>query len=678
MDTAANPLLTPTLRIPFDAVKAEHVSPAIESGIAKAKDRLAELVKSGKTRTFANTLEALDVISEELDFAMGVVSHLESTATYPALREAYNQVLPKVSEFRSSLILDENLWAALQEYAATDEAKKLQGPRERYLKRTITAFRNHGAALPKDKKARLMEIDSELSSITTKFSQNVLDSLNQFEYLIKDEAALDGLPDSARALGQSLAKAKGLDGWRFTLQMPSFIAIMTYLKDRKVREKFFRAYSTVASKGDLSNVDHLYRILELRDEKAKLLGFKDFGDFAVSDRMAQNGAAAYNFVKSLTDDIHPYFEREAETLKAYVRKLEGDSFVLNAWDTTFYAEKLRKAEYDLDEEMLRPYFPLPSVIKGVFDVCSRLFDITVEEVDGMPTWDPSVKVYKVGNSDGSLVGYFYADLFPRENKRGGAWFDSFLTHADGEPNSLPHVGLIAGNFSPPSDGKPALLTHDEVNTLFHEFGHLLHHLFGRVELRGQSMSSVAWDFVEFPSQIMENWCFEREAIDLFARHYETGERIPDALFTKIRKAQNFRRGSFYMRQLSFGTLDCRLHREYNREKDGDILAYSRKHLQQFSIVELPETYAWLCSFNHIFSSPVGYAAGYYSYLWAEVLEADAFSMFVKTGIMNSATGKELRTKILAKGDSEDPMELFKSFVGREPDTKALLVRADLT
>lgn len=677
MTTTSNPLLTPLLQIPFDAVKAEHIASAVEQGIALATQRLEALVKKGQVRTFSNTLVALDNLSEELDFAMGVVSHLESTATYPQLREAYNKVLPAVSEFRSSVILNEDLWDALQEYAATTEAKELKGPRERYLSRTLTAFRNHGAALPKDKKKRLMEIDTELSTITTKFSQNVLDSLNDFEYIITDEAVLAGLPESARALGESLAKAKGLDGWRFTLQMPSFIAIMTYLEDRSIREKFFRAYVTVASKGDLSNVDLLYRILALRGEKAQLLGFKDFADFAVSDRMAKDGASAHSFVDSLTNDLRPFFEKEGTVLKDFVKKLEGEDFELKAWDTTFYAEKLRKAEYDFDEEMLRPYFPLPSVMKGVFEVCGTLFGIVVEEIDGLPVWDPAVKVYRVNNTDGSLVGYFYADLFPRENKRGGAWFDSFLTHAEGDPKSFPHVGLIAGNFTPPAPGKPALLTHDEVNTLFHEFGHLLHHLFGKVELRGQSMSSVAWDFVEFPSQILENWCFEREAIDVFARHFETGERIPEGLFTKVRRAQNFRRGTFYMRQLSFGSLDCKLHREYDRTRDGDILEYAKKHLQQFSIVQLPEKYAWLCSFNHIFSSPVGYAAGYYSYLWAEVLEADAFSVFASKGVMNSAAGHDLREKILSKGDSKDPMDLFKEFVGREPDSKALLVRADL-
>ena len=667
-----NPLVQIQFRIPFDKIHASDVVPAVDQLLIESQQRLEETIRSERP------LQALDVMTEGLDYAMSVVRHLEAVATTPEMRDAHNAVQPKVSAFYSSLPLNENLWKAIQRYAASDEARTLNSTMRRFLTKTVDSFKRHGAELDIPGKTRLQEIDVALAEATTKFSQNVLDSTNAFELVINEEDRLKGLPPAAAAAARASAEAKGIDGWRFTLQAPSYMPVMTYLDDRGVREQLYRAYSCRATAHGpggavFDNTALITKILELRHEKAKLLGFRDFADLVLEDRMAHTGARAKAFLDDLYTKIDHRFREENRELEEFANQK------LQPWDIGYWAEKQRAALYDFDEEALRPYFPLKSVVDGMFQIFGKLLGIRVLQEHRVPVWDPEVLCYAIedqatgANHSGANLGSFYADWYPRENKRGGAWMDAFLT---GNPaKSQPHLGLICGNLTPPVEGKPALLTHREVETIFHEFGHLLHHLLSRVEVRSLSGTSVAWDFVELPSQIMENWCWEREALNLFARHWETGEPVPDDLFQKMKRAKTFRAANNQMRQVSFGSLDLALHREWDPSED--VIAYSRAALQRFSPVPLPPEHAMIAGFTHLFASPVGYGAGYYSYKWAEVLDADAFTRFRKEGVFSERVGHEYREKILAKGDSEDPAELYRSFMGRDPDPNALLQRAGL-
>ncbi len=452
--------------------------------------------------------------------------------------------------------------------------------------------------------------------------------------------------------------------------------LITYLDDAGIREQFYRAHNVRATSGDLDNRGILARILELRKEKAQLLGFADFADLVIDDRMAHKGERAQQFLEDLRAKTEAHFEAEKRALQEFWRSLEGPGAAeIQPWDVAYYAEKQRAALYDFDEEVLRPFFPLERVVEGMFTLFGRLFGIAVEPEAGVPAWDPQVHCFAIRDeADGTLLGSFYADFYPRENKRGGAWMDAFLT---GLPGIKPHLGLICGNLTPPLDGKPALLMHREVETIFHEFGHLLHHCLSRVEVRSLAGTNVPWDFVELPSQIMENWCWERESLDLFARHYQTGEPIPEDLFKKMKRARTFRGASAQMRQLSFGLLDLALHRTYSAAVDGDVMDYARKIMQPLSPARLPADYAMLAGFTHLFASPVGYGAGYYSYKWAEVLDADAFTRFRQGGVFSREVGMQFREKILATGNSQDPAELYRSFMGRDPDLTALLERVGL-
>jgi oligopeptidase A len=440
----------------------------------------------------------------------------------------------------------------------------------------------------------------------------------------------------------------------------------------------YRAYAIRASQGEYDNRSLLSRILELRRAKAELLGFRNFADLVLHDRMAHTGERAEEFLKDLKRKTEAQFARENRDLLEFRRSLEGpDAPELQPWDVGYYAEKQRAALYDFDEEELRPYFPLERVVEGLFETVRRLYGIRVTWEPGVPVWDPQARYYAVYDRDSSFIGGFYADWYPRENKRGGAWMDALITGYPAPDGFKPHLGLICGNLTPPLADRPALLTHYEVTTIFHEFGHLLHHLLSRVELRGLAGTSVAWDFVELPSQIMENWTWDREPLDLFARHYQTGEPIPAELFEKMVRARNFRSANAHMRQLGFGFMDLALHIDYDPVRDGDAIEYTRAILQQYAPAPLPPDHAMAAAFTHLFASPVGYGAGYYSYKWAEVLDADAFTRFRTQGIFSAEVGAEFRDAILARGDSEDPAELYRKFMGRDPDPDALLARSGL-
>ena len=667
-ENETNPLLKFEFRIPFDQITAGHVEPAAGQLLLEARARLDALVSETAPRTFENTMLALDRLTEQLEYAMGIVRHLESVVTTPELRAAYHAVQPGITAFYSSLPLDAGLWNAIQAFAATTEARHLEGTHQRFLKKTVESFRRHGAELDAAGKTRMAEIDAELAKLTMKFGENVLDSTNEFEFVIHVEAQLAGLPPAAVAAARADAASKNLPepSWRFTLQAPSYTAVSTYLDDDGIRETMYKAYATRAAHGEHDNRELTRSIIRLRQEKAALLGFSDFSDLVTADRMAHNGARAQQFLEDLRVKTEARFQQE----NAELRDFAGHA--LEPWQLSYYAEKQRAALYDFDEELLRPYFPLERVIHGMFEIVGRLYGIQVTEQPGAPVWDPAVRYYEI-RDDSGLLGAFYADWFPRENKRGGAWMDAFITGVGGDPQA----GLICGNLTPPVDGKPALLSHRDVETIFHEFGHLLHHCLSRVQVRSLAGANVAWDFVELPSQIMENWCWEREALDLFARHFETGEPIPEDLFQKMTRARRFRAANQQMRQLGFGLLDLALHRQYSPDRDGDVAAYARRISQPFTPVPLPEYHASIVSFTHLFASPVAYAAGYYSYKWAEVLDADAFTKFLRQGIFSREAGLEFRNGILSKGDSEDPAELYRGFMGRDPDPNALLERFGL-
>ena len=678
MPSASNPLLTVEFRIPFDRIRAADVEPAAAQLLGDARQRLNAIAAAPGERTFDNTMGALDELTEPLDYAMGVVRHLESVATYPELRAAFNAVQPEVSAFYSGIPLQEPLWKAMQRFAATEEGKRLTGPRRRFLDKTMDTFRRHGADLDPAGKKRLEEIDVELTRITTKFAENVLDSTNAFELSITNEADLAGLPPTALASARESAARKGQEGWRFTLQAPDYFAVMTYLDNVAIRRKIYEAYAVRAAEGEWDNRPLIVRILELRAQKAQLLGYANFADLVLEDRMAHNSGRAIAFLEDLKTKTERRFREENQELFDFRRRTEGpDAPPIEAWDVAYYAEKQRAALYAFDEEALRPYFPVERVVAGMFNLVHQLYGIEVTEESGVPVWDPQVRYYNIRDENGAFIGAFYADWFPRENKRGGAWMEALITGGPEAGRFRPHLGLVCGNLTPPVGGKPALLTHREVETIFHEFGHLLHHLLSRVEIRSLAGTSVAWDFVELPSQIMENWCWEREALDLFARHWQTGDPVPDELFQKMKRARTFRAANAQMRQLGFGFIDLQLHVRYQAGRDGDPIAYTRAILQEFSPAPLPAQHAMIAAFTHLFANPVGYGAGYYSYKWAEVLDADAFTRFREKGIFSREVGGEFRERILSKGDSEDPAELYRKFMGREPDPRALLQRSGL-
>ena len=670
-----NPLLDLTFPVPFDAIREEHIEPAVRTRLTEAQAAIDAIAESTGPFGYESTLGALERASERLELVMSLVEHLESVSTTPALREAYNALLPDVSAFSSSIPLNPGLWRALNEFSKTPEAAALDPIRRRLLDNTLADFRRSGAELDDQKKDRLKAIDGELSVITTRFSQNVLDSTNEFEIVIEDEAALAGLPESAKTAARDSAQNKGKTGYRFTLQAPSLMAVLTYAADAALRERMWRAQSTLATEGKHDNRPIVARILELRKEKAQLVGFRDFADFQLDDRMAKKGADAQRFVNELRERTQAAFERETRELLAFRRELEGASApALNPWDVSYYAEKLRKARFSLDEEELREYFPAELALKGAFTVAERLYGVRIELLDAVPAWDQAVRAYRIVDESNVELGTFYVDLYPRENKRGGAWMHGLIASVPPQPN----LAVFCLNASPPSGGKPSLLLHRDVETLFHEFGHLLHHCLSRVPVRSLAGTRVAQDFVELPSQIMENWCSEREALDLFARHYATDMPLPALLLERMNAARTFRAASMQMRQLGFAAVDLALHIDYSPEKDGDVLRYAREILARYAVAPFPDNYAMLASFSHLFGHPVGYAAGYYSYKWAEVLDADAFGRFKAEGLLSRKVGQEFKDRLLSQGNSRDPMELFVAFRGRKPTVDALLERQGLS
>ncbi len=675
-----NPLLTREFPIPFSAVRAEEIEPAVGQLLQQVQQKVDAIAAPDTPRTYRDILGALDTVTEPLDFAVSLVRHLESVATTAELRAANNAIQGPVSMFYTSIPLNAQLWSAVRAVAENpEEVAALTPVEKRYLEKSVRGFRRAGADLSDENKRKLEQLDVELTKVTTRFAENVLDATNAYEKIITDQSALAGLPESALAAARESAKTKGREGWRFTLQAPSYVPVLTYLDDRALRQEFWEASNRRATAGEFDNRDLILNILQLRQAKAELLGYRDFADLVLEERMAQSGETAQTFIEDLRVKTVPFFTKENETLAQLGRTLGYNT--MEPWDVSYLAEKQRQALYDFDEEELRPYFQLERVAAGMYDIFSNVLGIRVIEEPNVPGWDPAVRYYRVQDGvSGELLGGFYADWYPRENKRGGAWMDALIT---GDPAvGLPHLGLICGNLTPPVEDRPSLLTLREVETIFHEFGHLLHHVLSRVPVRSLAGTSVPWDFVELPSQIMENWCMEREALNTFARHYQTGEAIPEELFQKMVRAKTFRSANAQMRQLGFSMMDLRLHREFNRQvQEGatgaEALAFARDVLSQYTAAPLPDDYGMVASFTHLFASPVAYGAGYYSYKWAEVLDADAFTRFKQEGIFSTTVGHAYRHTILERGDSDDPKALYRDFMGREPNAEALLERLGL-
>jgi oligopeptidase A len=684
-----NPYLDASFQIKWSRLTPEHIAPDMELGLERARaaiNRICALELDSVT--FENTFLALESATEELNVAWAKVSTLQAVADAPALRAAHNQMLPKVSSFYAGIPLNAPLWERLKAFERKSAAVALTGVRRRLLTETVADFRQAGADLPADKRSRLEAVQTELAEITQKFSENVLDATNAWQLVVEDEGRLAGLPGLAREAARRNAEAKGLGSpgrpaWRFTLHQPSLEPLLTYAEDAALRREMWTAASSLGGAAPHDNTALIGRILALRAERAALLGKADFADAVLERRMAKSGARALDFVEDMQHRCAAAFLRECGELEDHRASAGGSSGPrrLAPWEVAFWAEKLRRERYDFDEEALRPYFPLDRVIAGLFDLAGAVFGLRVTELPAgeVETWHPEVKYYNVHDDRGRHVGSFYADWHPRESKRGGAWMSGLITggpRPDGARD--PHLGLICGNLTPPGPGRPALLKHREVETIFHEFGHLLHHLLGEVEIKSLSGLNVAWDFVELPSQIMENWCWERESLDLFARHFESGAAIPEDMFKKLTAARNFRAACAAMRQISFGKMDLVLHRraaEFAKLADAEPAA--RGAVADCLVPTDPPAPTILKRFTHIFGDPVGYAAGYYSYKWAEVLDADAFTRFRREGIFNRRVGREFVERILSRGNSADPAELFRDFMGRDPDIQALLVRSGL-
>jgi len=685
--TEINPILVGGFRIPFDRIESKHVQPGVEQALADAQAEIDAIAADAAPPTWDNTLAALDETVERLGERIAPVTHLMSVAETPELREAYNAVLPAITAFWSRLPLNEALWRRVKAYAGTDEAIALEGLRRRHLDKTVRDFERAGADLPADAKARLERVRIELAQLQQSFSENVLDETAAYELVVTDEKRLEGIPEAPKRRAKARAKERKKKGWLLTLDYPSVEPVLKYCRDRELRREIMVAYSTRCRTGDWDNRALIARILRLRDECAEILGYDDFPDYTLEDRMVGSGARAIAFEADLVERTRPYWERDVAELRAHAATLGIDE--MEPWDVAFLIDDLRRTRYEIDDEALRPYFPLPHVLDGLFEIVRRTFGFRIEEKEIDEVWHEDVRYFELfDDSTGEMVGAFYSDWFPRAEKREGAWMNNFITGGPRPDGFAPHLGVICGNFTPPDGDRPALLTHREVQTTFHEFGHLLHHCTSRVDIPSRAGINVAWDWVELPSQLMENWTWEREALDLFARHHATDEPLPDELFQRLIAARRYMGGWAQMRQLSLGTVDLELHaglaprlrKEAAGEDDAKVDARQGEEVMEFGEACFARfapdprfaRLHMLTSFNHLFAG--GYASAYYSYLWSEVLDADVFTRFKREGIFNRRTGKDYVDAILSRGDSEDPDDLFEQFMGRPPDPDALLER----
>ena len=667
-----NPLLETHELPPFSTILPEHVKPAVEAIIKENEASIDSLLTENARFNWKNLQEPLDILDDRLSQSWSPVGHMNAVVNSDELRDAYNSCLPLLSEYSTRIGQNKKLYEAFQSIVDSGSFDSLDVAQKKVINDTLRDFKLAGVALSDEKKERYGSIKKQLSELTSKFSDNVLDATMAWSKQIKDESELAGLPESALAGAKQLAEAKGEEGWLLNLDFPSFFPVMTYCDNRALREEVYTAFCTRSSDqgpnaGQNDNSDNIKQILKLRHELAQLLDFDNYAEYSLATKMAGSTDQVIEFLEDLAVRSKPQAEKELAELKAFARKEFGVD-TMEAWDVGYYGEKLRQQRYAISQEELRPWFPAEKAIAGMFDVVQRLYGVEFEAATDIDSWHKDVRFYNI-QRDGQMIGRFYLDLFAREHKRGGAWMNVCRNRWTLDNKTQLPVAYLTCNFTPPVGDKSALLTHDEVVTLFHEFGHGLHHMLTKVDYAAVSgISGVAWDAVELPSQFMENWCWEEEGLALISGHFETGEPLPQDKLDKLLAAKNFQSAMMMVRQLEFSLFDFKLHKEYR--DDTDVQHVLNQVREQVAVVIPPHFNRFQNSFSHIFSG--SYAAGYYSYKWAEVLSADAFSRFEEEGIFNAETGKSFLTEILEKGGSAEPMELFVNFRGREPKIDALL------
>ncbi len=672
-----NPLLQEFNTAPFNTIKEAHYKPAIQEAIKIAREEINAIIENTESPTFENTTVALTNSGSKLDRITSIFFNLNSAETNEEIQKIAQEISPWLSEFRNDITLNESLFLKVKAVFDTQKDFNLNVEQKMLLEKQYKGFSRNGANLNDEAKTELRKIDAELSQLSLKFGENLLADGNAFEMLLTDETDLSGLPESTRQAAKELAKQKEKEGWLFTLDYPSYIPFMTYADNRELRKKLSLAAGKKGfQQNEFNNEQNVLNIVNLRHKRANLLGYKTHAHFVLEERMAETPETVLSFSNDLLAKAKPAAKREFENLQNYAQKLDGIT-ELQKWDGAYYSEKLKKELFSLDQELLKPYFKLENVIDGVFEISNRLFDLHFEEIDSIDTYHEDVKTYNVTDSNGSFVSHFYADFHPREGKRNGAWMTSYKSQqiVDGK-NDRPQVSIVC-NFTKPTETKPSLLTFNEVTTLFHEFGHALHGMLANTTYKSLSGTSVSWDFVELPSQVLENWCYEKEALELFAKHYETNETIPMEYVEKIKESASFHEGMQTLRQLSFGLLDMQWHGGASESLD-TIKNVKEFETNAFAETQLYPAVAENCmstAFAHIFQG--GYSAGYYSYKWAEVLDADAFEYFKEEGIFNKEVATKFKDNVLSKGGTEKPMELYKRFRGKEPKPDALLRRAGL-
>lgn len=670
-----NPLLSPFDTAPFSKIKNEHFKPAFLQSIEDARAEIDAITENTDAPKFENTIEALEFSGQQLDRISSVFFNLNSAETNEEIQKIAQEISPLLSEFGNDITLNEALFKRVKAVYDQKDNLELTVEQNTLLDKKYKSFSRNGANLSEDKKKRLREIDAKLAKLKLTFGENVLAETNKYQLHLTDESDLDGLPEGAKEAAAQLATSKGKeDGWLITLDYPSYIPFMKYAKNRALRKELSLAFGSKGFHNDeLDNQENVLEIAKLRFERANLLGYKTHANFVLEERMAETPEKVHSFLNELLEKAKPAAEREFKQLEDFAINLDGIDR-LEKWDSSYYSEKLKQELFNLDDEKLKPYFKLENVINGVFKVAENLFDLQFEEVSDIEKYHDEVKTFKVYDANKSFISLFYADFHPRAGKRGGAWMTSFKSQwkRNGE-NVRPHISNVC-NFTPSTKSKPSLLTFNEVTTLFHEFGHGLHGMLANTTYPSLSGTSVFWDFVELPSQVLENWCYEKEALELFAKHYETGETIPMELVEKIKESATFQEGMQTLRQLSFGLLDMSWH-GIDPTSIINVKAHEDEAFKDTSLYpDTPET-CMSTAFSHIFQG--GYSSGYYSYKWAEVLDADAFAYFKEKGIFNKEVSTKFKDHVLSQGGTENPMVLYKRFRGAEPKVEALLERAGL-
>ncbi|GAA3709849.1 oligopeptidase A [Oceanisphaera sediminis] len=677
-----NPLLTMDGLPPFSQIKPEQVKPALEHAIADSKKRVETVLACDDAFTWDNLVAPLEEVNDRLGRIWSPVSHLNSVLNSDELRQAYESCLPLLSEYHTWMGQHEGLFEAYQSLAERDSFKKLSLAQQKEVDNTLRDFRLSGIALEASQKQRFGAIKTRLSDLASGFSNRVLDATQAWTKQITDKNQLAGLPESALAAAKAQAEARELDGWVFTLDIPSYLPVMMYADDAALREELYRAYCTRASDqgpnaGEFDNTATIEEILALKQELAELLGYENYAQLSLTTKMAENEQQVLDFLNQLAERSYPQGQADLAELTEFAREHHGIE-QLNAWDVTYYGEKLKQHKYTISDEELRPYFPEHKVVHGLFETVKRLFGVKVVERFGVEVWHPDVRFFDIYDEEGELRGSFYLDLYARANKRGGAWMDDCIGRRYREDGSLQKpVAYLTCNFNGPVGDTPALFTHNEVETLFHEFGHGIHHMLTKVDVAGVAgINGVAWDAVELPSQFLENWCWQPEALAFISGHHETGEPLPADLLERMLAGRNFHSALMMLRQLEFALFDFRLHMASNGATPGRVQQILNEVRKTVSVLPPPAFNRFQHSFAHIFAG--GYAAGYYSYKWAEVLSSDAFSRFEEEGVFSAKTGRDFLHAILEQGGSKEPMELFKQFRGREPKIDALLRHSGIT